>query len=565
MTDVRRIVIIGGSAAGAKAAARARRIDEEYEILILQKDENLSMASCAYPFYAEGMIPDRNMLFSSAMGVIRNPDFFLTNKNIEVKTLTQVTSINPEAHTVTAEDLRTGRKEEIDYYRLIIATGADPVMPEIPGMGLEGITAFHTVKDADFLKSVCEKKEVEKAVILGGGPVGLEVCEMLLKAGIDATVVESAPHIMNYLDEEMSMLAEKHIRARGVRIITGSGITEFTGKDGKLTGAKLADGTVLSCGLAVIAAGVKPNAELAKEAGLATGIYGGILVNQFMQTSDMHIYAAGDCVESTNYVSGANVYAPLGDLANIQGRTAGENAACGNKAMFTGTAQASICRFFDFSIGFCGLSEKKALADEWETVSSISAGTDKPFFMGGKLIITKLIMERISDRIIGAQCLGYGDVSRQISILATAEKGGLSVTDLGSADLPYSPAVSPAVDLSVLAAHVLHNQSSGLGKFISPLKLVEKMENDEKMFLLDVRTPDEFKRGNLGHGSVNIPLNELRERLTDIPLGQKTPIIVICALGARAWEAARLLKNKGWKNVHVLEGGITVWPLPLEK
>jgi NADPH-dependent 2,4-dienoyl-CoA reductase/sulfur reductase-like enzyme/rhodanese-related sulfurtransferase len=520
------------------------------------------MAACAYPYYAGGTVKNRAGLFSVQAGSVRDTEYYLKSKNIIVKTGTEVTAVNPEEHTVAFKNTATGETGGLTYTKLIIASGAFPRMPDVPGVELDGVTALRSLQDADYLKNACSANGIKNAVILGGGSIGLEVCEAIAGAGSSVTIVEAGEHIMNSMDPEMSLLIEKYLRGKNISIITNCKAVSFTGTDGRLSAVKLDDGSVLECELAVVAMGVIPDTELAKNAGIMTGTAGGIIVNQHMQTSNFDIYAAGDCVESRNFVSGINVYAPLGDAAAIQGRIAGDNAAAGNKAIFTGTAQSTICKVFDFVIGSTGLTEKAALAGSYEIETAVSSGFDKPLYMGGKTVITKLVMERFSDRILGVQSIGTDHVSRLIAAYSTAIKGGLGITDMCSADFPYAPPFSPPVDPGITAVHVLENKIRGLMKSLPSIALKEKLDA-EHPFILDVRTAGEFNAARLA-GAVNIPLSEIRDRLGELPEGKKTEIICYCQISLRAYEAARILMQKGWRGVKVLEGGLAAWPYPLE-
>lgn len=566
MPEGKRIIVIGGSAAGPKAAAKARRIDENAEIMIIQKAPDLSMASCGYPYYVGGFFDDRNMLLSSPTGVVRDPMFFLNAKGIIAKTETEVTKIDRKAKSISLTDLKTGKEETLAYDRLILATGAIPRMPPIPGVELKGITTLQSMQDADYLRKVCDYKEITKAVIIGGGLIGIETCEALQLADIEITVIEMLPQLLTFLDWELAKLVENHVRSKNANVITDNGIAEFLGENGKLTGVKLQNGIELPCELAVVAIGVSPNAKLAKEAGLDIGATGGIIVNEYMQTSDPDIYAAGDCVESLNLITGKKVHAPFGDLANLQGRVAGENAVVGNSVRFPGTIQTGICKVFDFAAGSTGLSEKAARAfgfTEIETV--INAGPDKPGFMEGLLLLTKLVVERKSGKLLGAQCVGPGDASKQIAQWAMAIRGGLTVEDMINADLPYAPPFSLAIDHAIAAAHIMQNKLKGRMKGISCTEVKKKLDAGEKPFLLDVRGPDEYELTRLGIGERLIPLGALRGRLNELPEDKNAEIICYCKISLRGYEAARALEGRGWSNVKVMEGGIAAWPFPKEK
>jgi NADPH-dependent 2,4-dienoyl-CoA reductase/sulfur reductase-like enzyme/rhodanese-related sulfurtransferase len=566
MEKRRRIVVIGGSAAGPKAAAKARRIDNHAEVVILQKDADLSMASCGYPYYVGGCFDDRNMLLCTPTGITRNPLFYLNAKDIEAKVNTEVTAVDRDRRAVSFRDTITGATDELIYDKLIMATGSVSLMPPIPGIGLKGITALKSMEDADLLRKIADGGKIKKAVVIGGGLIGIESCEALHLAEIEITVIELLPQILTFLDWEMAKLVENHVKNKGANVITGNGVAEFLGEDGRLKAVKLQNGTELPCELAVVAIGFRPNVKLAKDAGLRIGETGGILVDEFMQTSDADIYAVGDCVETLHRITGRKVLAPYGDLANLQGRVAGENAASENCVTFPGTIQTGICKVFDYAAGSTGLSEanaKKLGYDDIVTV--ISASPDKPGFMDGKLLVTKLVADRKTGTILGAQCIGPGNVNRQIAQWAMAILGRLTVEDVVNADLPYAPPFSLAIDHGIAAVHVLQNKMKGRMKGISCMEVWRKVKNQETPFLLDVRGADEFEQMRLGIGETLIPLGALRKRLHELPADKEGEIICYCKISLRGYEAAIVLEGNGWKNVKVMEGGVLAWPYPRGK
>jgi NADPH-dependent 2,4-dienoyl-CoA reductase/sulfur reductase-like enzyme/rhodanese-related sulfurtransferase len=562
----RRIVIVGGSAAGPKAAAKARRIDNSAEVVILQKEADLSMASCGYPYYVGGYFDDRNMLLCTPTGVTRNPLFYLNAKDIEAKVNTEVTAIDRKGHTVSFRNTVTGDAGEMAYDKLIIATGSVPRMPPVPGVGLDGITTLQSMKDADFLRKVRDEGKIKKAVVVGGGLIGIETCEALQLAGVEITVIELLPQLLMFLDWELAKLVENHVKGKGANVITDNGIAEFLGDKGKLAAVKLENGTELPCELAVVAIGVRPNIKLAKEAGLKIGELGGLEVNEYMQTSDPDIYAVGDCVETINRITGRKVLAPYGDLANLQGRVAGENAAAENTETFPGTIQTGICKVFDYAAGSTGLSESAAKKLGYQDIITvINASPDKPGFMEGKLLVTKLVADRKTGKILGAQCVGPGNVSKQIAQWAMAIQGRLTVDDIVNADLPYAPPFSLAIDHFIATAHIMQNKMKGRMKGITTMEVREKVLKDEKPFLIDTRGPDEFEEMRLGIGERLIPLGALRKRFNELPEDKGKEIICFCKISLRGYEAALVLEDKGWHNVKVMEGGLMAWPYPREK
>ena len=564
MKNKTRIIVIGGSAAGPKAAARARRMDEFAEITMFQKGQDLSMASCGYPYFVGGFFDDRNKLLCTPTGVVRDPKFYWNAKGIVAKINTEITKIDKENKTVEYRNQTTGEIGTQTYDKLIIATGATANKPPIPGIELEGITTLQSMHDADYLRKIRDEGKIKKAVVIGGGLIGIETLEALNLAGIELTMIELLPQLLTFLDWKMAKLVENYLKTKA-NVITQNGVAEFIGENGKLTAVKLQNGTEIPCELAVVAIGVRPNVKLAKDAELEIGQLGGITVDKHMQTSNPDIYAAGDCCEITNLISGKLVLAPYGDLANLEGRVAGENCIKGNKATFPGTIQTGICKLFDYGVGITGLSETKAKEANFNFVKVINASPDKPGFMDGKLLITKLIAEKDSGRILGAQCLGPGDVSKQLAIWATAIKGQLTVDDMVNADLPYAPPFSLAIDHSIATAHILQNKMNGLFNGISALDMKEKLARGDDMFILDTRGADEYEQSRLGIGETLIPVGMLRKRLNELPADKTKEIVTYCKISLRGYEAAMLLKAHGYKNVQVMEGGIAAWPFEKEK
>jgi NADPH-dependent 2,4-dienoyl-CoA reductase/sulfur reductase-like enzyme/rhodanese-related sulfurtransferase len=566
MTQRKRIIVIGGSASGPKAAAKARRIDNDAEVVILQKDADLSMASCGYPYYVGGYFNDRNQLLCTPTGVVRSPMFYLNAKDIEAKVNTEVTGIDIKNHSVAFKNLGSGETSSLNYDKLVIATGSVPRMPPVPGADLQGITTLQSMKDADFLRKVRDEGKIKKAVVIGGGLIGIETCEALQLAGIEITVIELLPQLLTFLDLELAKLVENHVKSKGANVITDNGIAAFLGEEGKLTAVKLQNGTELPCELAVVAIGVRPNVKLAQTAGLKIGELGGIDVNEYMQTSDPDIYAVGDCVETVNRITGKKVLAPYGDLANLQGRVAGENAASTNCVTFPGTIQTGICKVFDYAAGSTGLSETAAKRLGYsDIITVINASPDKPGFMEGKLLITKLIADSKIGRILGAQCIGPGNVAKQIAQWAMAIQGKLTVEDIINADLPYAPPFSLAIDHFIATAHIMQNKMKKRMKGISCREVKEKLAAGEKPFLIDTRGPEEFEEMRLGIGETLIPLGALRKRLKELPEDKNKEIICYCKISLRGYEAALALEGNGWQNVKVMEGGIMAWPYPREK
>ncbi len=560
----KKVIVIGGSAAGPKAAARARRMDNNAEIIMFQKAPDLSMASCGYPYYVGGFFDDRNQLLCTPAGVIRDPKFYWNAKGIIAKVSTEVTRIDRKNKIIEFTDLTNGESGTQEYDKLIIATGAIPNKPPIPGIDLEGITTLQSMQDADFLRKIRDEGLIKKAVVIGGGLIGIETLEALHLANINLTLVELLPQLLTFLDWEMAKLIENYLKTK-TNVITKNGVAEFMGDNGRLCGVKLSNGTQIPCELAVIAIGVRPNIKLAQEAGLKIGEMGGISVNEYMQTSDPDIYAAGDCCEINNLLTAKKVLAPFGDLANLQGRVAGENVISDNVASFPGTIQTGICKLFDYGVGITGLSESRAKEEGIAYMTVVNASPDKPSFMNGKLLVTKLVIDKKSGQLLGAQCLGPGDVGKQLAIWATAIKAKQTVEDMVNADLPYAPPFSLAIDHSIATAHIIQNKMRGFYTGISAVEVKEKISNNEKLFILDTRGADEYEVTRLGIGEILIPIGLLRNRLDELPKDKNTEIITFCQISLRGYEAAVMLKAMGYKNVKLMEGGISAWPFEKEK
>lgn len=562
----RKIVVIGGSAAGAKAAARARRLDPQAEITIIQKSPDLSMASCGYPYYVGGTFGERSQLLATPTGVVRDPQFFQKTKNIRAITETECVRIDRDNKQVACRNLQSGDEFVESYDKLVLATGASANLLPIAGRELIGVTTFLTMQDTDFLHDRSVSGEVKRAVVIGGGLIGVEACEALRSRGIEVTLVELEKQVLTFLDLQLGMLVGNHMRSKGVELRTGMKLERFVGDDGKLTGVQLANGETLECQLAVMATGVRPNVEIAAAAGLEIGNLGGLAVNASMQTSDPDIYAAGDCVECTHLLTGKKTYAPMGDLANLQGRVVGENVVEGNVATFPGTIQTVICKVFDFGAGATGLSERTARAQGMTDIETVvNASPDKPGFMGAKLLISKLLVEKSTGRILGYQCVGSGDVSRQLATAAMAVRGKLTLAELCCADLPYAPPYSLAIDHFIASAHIMDNKLKGRLKTITAEEVYARIEAGNPPCFIDGRGPDEHEVLRLGIGEKYIPLGMIRNVLADLPQDKATEIVCFCKISLRGYELARILEGYGYTNVKVMEGGIMAWPFSRER
>ncbi|MBN2525222.1 MAG: FAD-dependent oxidoreductase [Deltaproteobacteria bacterium] len=559
-----KIVVIGGSAAGPKAAAKARRLNMSAEITLIQKSADLSMASCGYPYYVGGFFDDRNMLLATPTGVTRDPGFFKKAKDVIAYTRTEAIEIDRERKCVKCQHLDSGDIQWVDYDKLIVCTGATAKKPPIEGIDLDGVSTLVSIQDADYLRKIRDEKKIRRAVVVGGGLIGIETCEALHLADIEVTIVEMLPEILTFLSSDLSRLVANHLQSKKVHVIRENGVSAFLGLDGRLSGVKLQNGTELPCELAVVAIGVTPNVALAKKAGLKIGEAGGIVVDKYMQTSDADIYAAGDCVESLHMLTGKRVHAPFGDLANLQGRVAAENCVNGNHAEFKGTIQTGICQVFDYAAGATGMDEITARQAGHDVETIVNASPDKPGFMQGKLLVSKMVADKNSRKILGYQSIGPGDVSKQIATAAMAIMGGMTVDDIAVADLPYAPPFSLAIDHFIASAHIMQNKLDGHMKGVTAEYVKERVSCKDAPFLLDARGPDEYEQMRLGIGEVLIPLGALRQRLNELPDNKDAEIICFCKISLRGYEAALIIQHAGYTNVKVMEGGIMAWSYPRE-
>jgi NADPH-dependent 2,4-dienoyl-CoA reductase/sulfur reductase-like enzyme/rhodanese-related sulfurtransferase len=562
----KKYVIVGGSAAGPKVAAKIRRLDEEAEITIVQKGKYLSMASCGYPYFVGGLFDDPKLLISTPTGVPRDPDFYFKVKGIQALVETEAQEIDREKKTVTIQDLKSGRVSKLPYDKLILTTGAQPVKPPIPGIDLDGIDTLQSMEDAVTLKAVAKEKKAGHVVIVGGGLIGIETCEAFALAGIRTTVVEMLDQVLPFLDWEMAKLVENHMKSKGIEVLTNRAVVRFQGTDGRVTGVEVSGGEVIPCDHVVFSIGVRPNGALASKAGLRVGDSGGITVNRFMQTNDPDIYAAGDCTEITNLITQNKQHWPMGDAANLQGRVVAQNAVHGNIEEYNGMIGTGICKVFDYTAGSTGLSQKMAEREGFQNIlTAIHAAPDKPGFMGASPLVIKLIAAKSTGKLLGMQAVGTGDVSKRVAMAAVALHGRLCISEMVNLDLPYAPPFASAIDNLITAIHVLENKWRKLMDGISSVELHAKLEAGEKPFILDVRGPDEYEALRLGIGETLIPLGKLRESVNKLPPDKSTEIITFCKISLRGYEASCFLRSAGYTNVKVLEGGILAWPYPRKK
>ncbi len=446
-----RIIVIGGVAAGTKAAAKAHRVDPNHEIIIYQDEAEVSYSGCGLPYVISGVIEDEKKI------VIRQPEDF-AKEGIKVFIRHRVMSIDKTRQQITVRNLQNNADEAVDYDRLILATGASPIVPNVEGINLQGVLTLRNISDLGRFKTQINTMQPKSAVIIGAGYIGLELAESFNELNIKTTIVEKAARILPRFDPEMAQPVHDHLLENQIGLILGDGLAKLHGENGLVKAIETESGKMIPAGLVVIAIGVKPNVELAKAAGIELGKTGAIAVDSGMQTRTPGIFAAGDCCETVNRLTGAPIWMPLGDIANLQGRVAGENVAGGN-AHFPGVFGTAIFKTFNLTVAITGLSEQTAKESGFDPVSIVMKGSDRArYYPGGQEFSLKLIADRKDGRLLGTQAVGCGNVDKMIDIAATALLGNLRCADLENADLAYSPPFSPVLSPIIVAAGALQNK-----------------------------------------------------------------------------------------------------------
>ncbi len=551
-----KVVIIGGVAAGPKVASRIVRLCPEAEVTLFEKGEFLSYAGCGLPYYVSGVVKEQAELMSTPVGVVRDSVFFQNVKNVHVCNHTEVVAIDRGRKTVTAKSLKDGKISEVCYDKLVMATGASPFIPPISGTDLEHVYTLHGVEDAEGIKASFKNRSAQDVTIVGGGLIGIEMAEAFAEMGARVTIVEAMDQILTFLDKEMAYQVVKHLNAKGVRVMTETKVLELLGS-GSVAKVKTDKGEI-PCDIAIVAVGVRPTSSLAKAAGLEVGPTGGIVVNERMQTSDPDIFAAGDCVEMKNIITGKPCYVPLGSTANKQGRVAASNICGIGNDVFPGVLGTAICKVFDFAVAGTGLSEKAAKNLGYDYITLLTPAPDKAhFYPTAKTVMLKLVVDKPTRRLLGMQGVGPGDVDKRIDVAATAISAKMTVDDIANLDLAYAPPYSPAMDNIITAANIARNKLDGIFDSVSPMEVKAMIDAGQEPFLLDVRTPDEYKEIRI-EGSTLIPLGKVRNSLNQIP--HDRPVIAFCKISLRGYEAALILKANGYTNVKVMDGGVVMWP-----
>jgi NADPH-dependent 2,4-dienoyl-CoA reductase/sulfur reductase-like enzyme/rhodanese-related sulfurtransferase/two-component sensor histidine kinase len=559
MSKPRKVVIIGGVAAGPKVASKVIRLEPDAEVTVVDKGRVMSYAGCGLPYYVSGVVRDQKELVSTPAGAVRDPVFFQKVKNVRVLESTEALELDRAGHRVRVRSLIDGREDWLDYDQLALCTGARAARPPLAGIELKGIFTLHGVEDAEGIKAALDEGRAKDVVIVGGGLIGVEMAEALVGKGCRVTVVEMLPQIMPILDWEMARLVEHHFEAQGVKVLTGTRVLEFRpgpGGAGRV-GRVVTSGGELPVDMVILAMGVRPNADLARAAGLELGATGAIRVDEFLRTSDPDIYAAGDCVECTSVVTGEPVYVPLGSTANKQGRVAAVNI-CGGSERFPGVLGTTICKVFDFSVARTGLSEGLAREAGFAVETVLVPGPDRAHFMPqARMIMLKLVADRRSGRLLGLQAVGPGECAKRIDVAATAITAGMTADQVSKLDLAYAPPYAEAMDNIITACNVMKNKLEGRFTGITPVEVKARLDRGEGFTFLDVRGPAEVEGVRLP-GAVNIPLGALRGRLNELDKGR--PVVAFCQISLRGYEAALVLRHAGFRDVRVMDGGLAMWP-----
>ena len=538
-----KVVIVGGVAGGATAAARIRRLNEQAEIVVFERSGYISYANCGLPYYIGDVITDPEAL------TLQTPESFFSRFRVAMKVRHEVTAIHPDRKTVSVRNLETGKVFEESYDKLLLSPGAKPTQPRLPGVGLNKLFTLRTVEDTFRMKEFIRTNHPKSAVLAGGGFIGLELAENLRELGMEVTIVQRPKQLMNPFDPDMAAFIHNEMRRNGVKLALGHTVEGFEERNGGVD-VLLKDETPLHADMVVLAIGVTPDTGLAKEAGLELGVKGSIVVNDRMETSVPDIYAVGDAVQVKHFVTGQDAHVSLAGPANKQGRIAADNI-CGGDSHYTGSQGSSVIKVFDMTAASTGVNETNAKKAELDVDKVIlSPMSHAGYYPGGKVMTMKVVFEKQTYRLLGAQIVGYEGVDKRIDVLATAIHAGMKATQLKDLDLAYAPPYSSAKDPVNMAGFMIENIANGILKQWH-LEDASGLPRDGSVTLLDTRTVKEYARGHVD-GFVNIPVDELRERLGE--LDKSKPVYVICQSGLRSYIACRILAGNGY-NCYNFSGG----------
>lgn len=549
----RKVLIIGGVAGGASAAARLRRLDEQAEIIMLERGEYISFANCGLPYYIGGTIRDRSRL------LVQTPEAMKTRFNIDVRIHSEVTRVDTENKRITINSKEKGTYQE-SYDTLILSPGAKAIKPPIPGINSDRVFSLRNISDTDAIKAIVDKKGIRNAVVIGGGFIGVEMAENLIERGLQVALVEAAPHILPPFDSDMAVIAEKELVKNGVQLTVGDGVKSFSDSENAID-VILTSGKVLTADFVMLAIGVTPDTAFLKDSGIALGAKGHIVVNERMQTNVPDVYAVGDAIEEVNFITGGKTAVPLAGPANKQGRIAADNIS-GYPAAYKGTQGTSILKVFSLTAAGTGENErslaKAGIAYKTVQIHTVSHAS---YYPGAAPITLKLLFTE-EGRLLGAQGIGYDGVDKRIDVIAAVIRLKGTVNDLAELELSYAPPYSSAKDPVNMAGFVAQNVLAGKSHLITWEDFLRM--NREDYVLLDVRTSEEYENGHVT-GAINIPLDELREKLSS--LDRNKTIVAYCQVGLRGYIADRILSQNGFKVYNVTGGykSAVLMNLPMDK
>lgn len=540
-------LIIGGVAGGATVAARLRRMDEKANIILFERGKYVSYANCGLPYYIGDTINNREKLF------VQTAKGFTDRFRIDIRTEQEVTAIRPDKKEVEIKNLSTGETYTETYDKLVLSPGAEPLRPGIEGIGSKKIFTLRNVPDTDTIKNYVNTENPKRAIVVGGGFIGLEMAENLYDLGIQVDVVEMANQVMAPLDFSMAAIVHRQLTDKGVGLHLEDGVSRFEEKDGGVT-VHLRSGKQIATDMVLLSIGVRPETKLAKDAGLAIGERGGIAVNDYMQTSDADIYALGDAVEVRHLVTGQPALIPLAGPANKQGRIVADNIVFGNKKKYPGSIGTSIAKVFDLTVAAAGANAKLLQQNNIPYIFSYTHGASHAgYYPGAVPLSIKILFAPENGKLLGAQIVGFNGVDKRIEMLAQVIQRGGTVHDLAELEHAYAPPYSSAKDPVNMAGFVAENILNKKSRIIQWRELAELPADTIR---IDVRTHDEYKLGTIP-GFINIPVDELREHLDELP--KEKPIVVTCAVGLRGYLAYRILVQNGFKHVRNLSGGYKTW------
>lgn len=540
-------IIVGAVAGGASTAARLRRLDEHAEIIIFEKGEYISYANCGLPYYIGNVISDRNKLF------VQTASAFNKRFNIDVRVKTEVISINPADKKITAVNGVTGETYDESYDKLVLSPGAEPVRPPLPGISLEGIFTLRNVNDTDYIKAYTQRENVNKVLVIGAGFIGLEMAENLHDLGMDVTVVEMGNQILAPVDFPIAAKVQQHIRSKNINLLLSTAVTGFT-KKGNQIEASLKNGDNITADLVLLSIGVRPDTKLAVAAGLKTGPARGIEVNEYLQTSDPDIYAVGDAIEFKNPITGQSLNTYLAGPANKQGRICANNVVLGNKQSYKGAINTAIVKVFDMTVATAGMASKHLQAAGIKhIVSTTHNGSHAGYYPGSQQMTIQIAFAPDNGRLLSAQIAGYEGVDKRLDILSSFIQQEKAIYDMMEFEHAYAPPYSSAKDPVNMAGFVADNILTERLKVFYWNQMDQITADD---VLIDVRRVDEFEAGHI-ENAINLPVDELRNRLDEIPKGKK--LFIYCEAGLRGYLAQRILRQNGFEDVWNLSGGYILW------